>query len=178
MRACLPFLVSLAVCAPAGAQLAFVTNQGTDTVSVMDLQTHQSLIEIPVGKDPAGVAIERSGARVFITTPSAHGLSVIDVASRKQTQQIDLGGEVLGIARDPVRDRVYVTEWYGQRLVALDTRTLEIVHEVATGEVPAGVAVSPDGSWLILAQRDVNTIALHALPGLERLATLTVGKAP
>ena len=37
--------------------LAFITNQGEDSVDVVDLEREQILYKLAVGKDPAGVAI-------------------------------------------------------------------------------------------------------------------------
>ena len=66
--------VALAVLLLAGAaraQEAFVTNQNSDNLTVVDLGTLKAVATIPVGGKPAGIAVSRDGRRAFVTSPTA-----------------------------------------------------------------------------------------------------------
>ncbi|MFA6207551.1 MAG: YncE family protein, partial [Methylocystis sp.] len=54
---------------PALADEAFVTAQGADALSIVDLSKMQTVATLPIGGKPAGVAVSRDGARAFITSP-------------------------------------------------------------------------------------------------------------
>jgi YVTN family beta-propeller protein len=74
------FLSPLAFATPA---TAYITNQGSDTVSVIDLESSRSVADIPVGKKPVGVAVSPQAKRVFITNVEDGSVSVIDTAQNK-----------------------------------------------------------------------------------------------
>ena len=48
-----------------GSDLAFITNQLSNSVSVIDLETYKVIKEIPVGSKPAGIAVTKNGKRIF-----------------------------------------------------------------------------------------------------------------
>ncbi|NNE64875.1 MAG: YncE family protein, partial [Gammaproteobacteria bacterium] len=59
--------------------LAFVTNQQSNDVSVVDTATGQLIKTVAVGIKPAGVSIDNAGAQVFISNPGDGTVSVIDM---------------------------------------------------------------------------------------------------
>ena len=60
----------LAWAAPlAAAPFAYVTNQGSDTVSVVDTDTASVVETVPVGAKPAGVAVAPDGRRIYVSNP-------------------------------------------------------------------------------------------------------------
>jgi len=61
-------LVCLLGPASARAQNAYITNQFSNTVSVIDTATDTVIATIPVGLTPFGVAVSPDGSKVYITT--------------------------------------------------------------------------------------------------------------
>ncbi len=61
------------------APFAYITNQGSHDVSVIDLASQKVIATVPVGRSPAGVvAVSRTG-RVFVSNPDSKTISVIDM---------------------------------------------------------------------------------------------------
>src|SRR6266478_4562418 len=60
---------------------AYVTNSGSNTVSVIDTATNLVVSTIPVGKVPDGVAITPDGTRAYVTDAGSSTVSVIDIAT-------------------------------------------------------------------------------------------------
>ena len=53
------------------AQNAYITNEGGNTVSVIDTATNTVIgTPIPVGSSPVGVAVTPDGSKVYVTTAS------------------------------------------------------------------------------------------------------------
>lgn len=68
------------------AQNAYITNEGNDTVSVVNTVRNTVIATIPVGQGPKGVAVTPDGSRVYIVsdTGSEFGIvSVIDTLANK-----------------------------------------------------------------------------------------------
>ena len=163
------------------APLAFISNQGSDDVSVIDLDALREVARIPVGKAPAGVAASAAAGRVFVTTPGSNGLSVIDIASRREVARLPLGQGAVGVAVSPDGRRVYVSDWFGARLLGLDAATLAPLLSVPLGAAPAGIELSADGDTAWVAERDANRVAeidLHEPARAQVRRRFEVGEHP
>ena len=57
---------------------AYITNQGDNSVSVIDTNTNTVIQTIAVGHRPAGVVVSNNGKRVYISNPESKNISVID----------------------------------------------------------------------------------------------------
>ena len=63
--------------APSSAQNAYITNSGSNTVSVIDTATNTVVSTIPVGISPGGVAVTPDGSKVYVTNFLSNTVSVI-----------------------------------------------------------------------------------------------------
>lgn len=135
---------------PARADGAFVTNQGSDNLTVVDLETMKPVATIAVGGKPAGVAVTGDGARAYVTNPEGKDLSVIDARDRRVLRRIPLEGGPLGLAVAPDGQRVYVADMYDGRLYAVDPDR-GVVATAVLDVTPSGVAVTPDGQSIVVA---------------------------
>ena len=71
-------LAGILFAVPALAVTAWITNQSSDDVSVVNLITGKVIETIPVGGQPAGVAAAPNGKAVFIVSPGSKTISQID----------------------------------------------------------------------------------------------------
>ena len=149
MRRLRPFVCSLLTvgalasgAALNAAPLAFVTNQGPDNVTVLDLETGKTLATIAVGKDPAGVAWDARHRQIFISNPTAGSVSVIAADRPDKAHSFATGQSPLGIATDPTRDRLYVADFYSRRVDIFSTRDFSRHGHFALGNAPSGL-----GEW-------------------------------
>ena len=81
-----------------GSDLAFITNQLSNSVSVIDLKTYEVIKEILVGSKPAGVAVRKDGKKIFVSNPESKEISVIDGYKLENIKNIPLGKGPLGIS--------------------------------------------------------------------------------
>lgn len=163
--------------APARADEAFITAQGADAVSVIDLSAMKTVATIPIGGKPAGVAASADGARVYVTSPEGKFLTVIDARGRAILRKIALKSGPLGVAVSPDGKRVYATLPFDRLLVEIDPES-GATRETAAGAMASGVAVTPDGKTILVADRDDNAISLHDSASLARIARIGVGAHP
>ena len=163
--------------APVQADEAFVTNQGGDNLTVVDLATMKPVATIPIGGKPAGVAVSNDGARAYVTSPEGKYLSVIDTRERRVLRQIPLEGGPLGLAVAPEGRRVYVADMYDGRLYAVDPDK-GVAATAHVGLTPSGVAVTSDGRLILVALRDANKIAFLDAASFEKTGEVEVGQHP
>lgn len=60
----------------------------------------------------------------------------------------------------------------------MDPASGRVTATAAVGNTPSGLAVTPDGKTLVLAERDDDQVALLDAATLARIATVKVGKHP
>src|SRR5476649_878407 len=100
----LAFIVAASL--SAGAALAqpyaYVPNEKSSTISVIDTATDRVTGEIQAGSRPRGIAASPDGKFIYVSDQPNRALNVIDVAKKAITAKIELGEspEGVGISSD------------------------------------------------------------------------------
>src|SRR5208337_1806105 len=144
------FVLSVASAAPIQssspkAPYAYITNDGSNNVSVIDTSTSTVIATVDVGSSPEGVTVTRDGTKVYVANEGSNTVSVIDTATKKVTETIDVGFCPAGIAVTPDGTKVYVTNSGDNNVSVIDiaTNTLNTTNTpILVGTRPLGVAVS------------------------------------
>ena len=92
------------------AQNAYITNDGSGNVSVIDTATNTVTAAIPVGAAPFAVAVSSEGGTVYVANAGfgANTVSAIATATNRVTATIPVGSEPGGMAVTPDGSKVYV----------------------------------------------------------------------
>ena len=78
---------------------AYVANGASDTVSVIDVNTQQTLATIPVGHTPTYVVAKPDGERVYVSNRDSNSVSIISTATNWVTHTIAVGSKPPGCGR-------------------------------------------------------------------------------
>lgn len=157
---------------------AFVTAQGADALTIVDLKSMQAVATLPIGGKPAGIAVSRDGARAYVTSPEGKLVTIIDAPARRIVKQVPIESGPLGVAVSPDGRRVYVADLYGKRLLEIDPESGAALRSVSVGAMASGVAVSPDGKTILVADRDDDSLSVIDAGSFTRVAVIPVGKHP
>ncbi|MEU6221972.1 YncE family protein, partial [Streptomyces sp. NPDC047022] len=143
---------------------AYVTNQNSNTVSVIDTTTNTVTATIHVGGIPSGVAITPDGAHAYVTNQASNTVSVIDTATNTVTATIHVGGGPFGVAITPDGAHAYVANQGSGAAFVINTATNTVTAIIAVGRIPFGVAITPRPSLTVtkthrgtFGQREKNT---------------------
>ncbi|MEO8006346.1 MAG: hypothetical protein ABI771_15635, partial [Betaproteobacteria bacterium] len=58
---------------------AYVPNEGSGTISVIDTTTDQVTKTIPAGKKPRGLAVSKDGTKLYVSDQPHNALVIIDL---------------------------------------------------------------------------------------------------
>ena len=61
------------------APLAYVSNEGSSSISVIDTATDKVVSTLKFGQKPRGIALSHDGKRLFVSDQTANALRVIDL---------------------------------------------------------------------------------------------------
>ncbi|MDD4250280.1 MAG: beta-propeller fold lactonase family protein, partial [Methanosarcina sp.] len=134
-----------------GKQFAYITNQGSDSVSVIDMATKTITATIPVGDGPSGVAVSPAGTKVYVTNSGNNTVSVINTADNTVTSTVNVGNDPYGVAVSPDGTMVYVTNLNDNSVSVINTATNQVIYTIPVGKWPEGVAFTPDGEKAYVA---------------------------
>jgi YVTN family beta-propeller protein len=169
---------------------AYITNQGSHDVSVIDLASQKVVATVPVGRSPAGVAASSRAGRVFISNPDSKTISVIDMSTQQVVDTLLAGDGPVGIDVAPDGAHVFAADWYNDRLLVFDVQAaapsigqLGAEHHAASasihvGKAPAGVAASDRADTVFVAERDDDSVALVDVRAQRVRARVHVGSHP
>ncbi len=146
------------------APFAYVANQGSATVSVIDVATNfvVATITLPAGSDPRHVVTSPDGSRLYVASASYPG-SIYVVETRANTlllPAITVGNSPSGIAVSPDGTLVYVTNLFSNTLSVIDTSTRAVVATIGVDAQPTAVCVAPDGSRVYVASSIYGTVTV------------------
>ncbi|WP_409018940.1 beta-propeller fold lactonase family protein [Brevundimonas vesicularis] len=144
------------------AQNAYITNFGSNTVSVIDLASDTVIETIAVGRGPYGVATSRDGHRVYITNFENSTVSVIDTASLSVVGTILVGHQPSGLALTPDDSRLYVTNRLSGTVSVVNTLNNQVIQTITDLDGANGITISPDGSKFYVSSQDFGTKVYNA----------------
>jgi len=136
-----------------------VTNEGTGTMSVIDMQSATKLASIQVGaalSHPAGVVVNSAGTRAYVALSNADQVAVVNLSTRRVVRTVSVssgfgqGTMPVALALSPSGARLFVAESGADALAVIrlpGTATSAkqdwtIVGRVPTAEEPEAVLTS------------------------------------
>lgn len=163
----------------------YVTNSGSDTVTVIDAKSHRVDGDpIRVGPSPFGISVDSARGLAWIanlgsrTQPST--VSLLDLKSRRVTSvrvsdRPSTHGPV-AVAHDPRTGLAYATHGSEGTVYALDPTTRSVAWSVSGLTDPFGVACLDN--WLFVAQRSRGQVAVVDIEARRVIHSIAVGGAP
>lgn len=158
-----------------GNTLAFVANQGTSNISVIDTSTDRVLFTETVGNTPYGIAISHDGTKAFVPNYSSNNVSVIDLTQSIATERFTVGKSPCSIA---------VTSDGSTLLVSnLDDGTVSIFtfdgvnrteETLSIGNNPTAIAISPDNHYALIGSKSDDFVSLIDLKDSYAIKTINV----
>ena len=167
---------------PDGTEV-WVTDSGTNVVSVISTATNEVTATVVVGIYPHGIAITPDGTTAYVanTGPNtgrggSETVSVIDVASQSVKGTITVGEGPQVVTVSPDGSLVFVTCADG--VYAIKTSNGSVSKARAELRHPHGVAVTPDGTQAYVTDSEHDEVVVLDTSSLRAVGRVAVGKTP
>lgn len=142
---------------------AWVTDGGSNAVTVLDLVNMVSAQTIPVGADPVAVAVNPKSNDVYVVNSGsgANGsVSVIDAVKNKVVATIPVHRQPDSIDVDPQGRIAYVTNAGSNNVSVINLKKRREIAAIGVGESPAMARISPDGNTLVVTNHGANSVSI------------------
>lgn len=166
------------------AEYAYVPNEKTNDVSVINTTTNKVISTVPVGNNPVGVAVNHDGTRVYVTNYGndndlGYTFSIINTGTDEVTTRlVDEGKGIkpfgVAIAKD---ETLYVSSYVTEKVYAINPIN-NTIFEIDVGPKPFGVATTPDGKRVYVANSGNNTVSVIDTTANNVIDTVKVGTSP
>jgi PQQ-dependent catabolism-associated beta-propeller protein len=141
---------------PAHAVTAYVSNEKSNTVSVIDTDTWKVTATIKVGQRPRGIEFTRDNKFVLVAVGDDDTIQMIDAATRQVVDTLPSGPDPELFVQDAAGKILYVANENDNTVTVIDLEKRTRLGEVPVGVEPEGMAISPDGKTLINTSETTN----------------------
>lgn len=125
--------------------LAYVSNEGSNCVTVIDRQEDLVVGTIAVGEAPRGIAASSDGARIYVANSGTNSISVIDTSVNRVIATIDNWGyspeELAYVAYD---NTLFVTNPRSNNVSVIDLASNMVTARINVGEKPIDIVADTE----------------------------------
>ncbi|MGD0294008.1 MAG: YncE family protein [Terracidiphilus sp.] len=159
-------------------EYAYVTNSGSNTVTVLDVVDVRVDRELAVGQKPVAVAASPTRNEVYVVNSGAAdgqgSVSVINAENNSVVGAIYVHHQPVSIEIDSTGSLAYVANSGSNSISVLDLKARREIAVIGAGEEPAAARLSPDNKTLVVANRRGNSVSLFD-PATRRVRAIFEG---
>jgi YVTN family beta-propeller protein len=144
-------------------EYAYVTNGGSNTVSVLDLVNLRQDRVLAVGQEPTGIAVNPVRNEVYAVNSGGAGngsVSVIDGEKNRVVATIPVHRKPYFIDIDSEGKRGYVANSGSNTVSVLDLQARREIGVIGVGEAPGLAKISPDRMSLVVTNRVSGSVSI------------------
>lgn len=154
---------------------AFVLHPQMGALSVVDLNSQETIATLSIGSDPRQIAV--IAGRAFVGH-AAGFLSVVDGFGRRREQLHLPVNDVVGMAADPQTAMLYIASAGDQKVVAVDTNTWTLANTWELDMMPSSLAYNDVTRHLFVLDRTSQYLTVLNTAKPEQVGQVQVSKQP
>jgi YVTN family beta-propeller protein len=162
----------------ADSKTVFITQQGSDQVSAIDLATQAVKWTLPVGKLPAGIAMTADDKYLLVGIMGSDYVEVIDWRAQKTVKKIKAGDGAHNFLPMGDRRHIFVSNRVSNSINIIDQQTLTNVGTINVPGGPDCMELSSDGKTLWATLRWIRKVAVIDVPTKKVINLIPVGRSP
>jgi len=157
---------------------AFITQQGSDQVSAIDLVSGAVKWTMSVGKLPAGIAMTPDDKYLLVGIMGSDYVEVIDWRTQKTVKRIKTGMGAHNFRSAGDGRYTYVSNRVSNSINIIDQKTLENVGQINVPGGPDCMEITDDGKTMWVTLRWIKKVAVIDLKTRKITKLIPVGRSP
>lgn len=137
--------LTLLLAGEASAYSAYVSNERSNTVSLIDTNAWKVVKTIKVGQRPRGIAYTKDQKYVLVACGDDDTIQMIDTSSNEVVDTLPSGPDPEFFTASPDGKLLYVANENDNTVTVIDIARRSQVGSVQVGVEPEGMVMSPDG---------------------------------
>jgi YVTN family beta-propeller protein len=141
----------LSIAITADGRTAYVADEGSRSVSAIDLQTHRVVATLEAGSSPEFLKLSPDGRTLWVLSGFGGTVTAIDTATGKISgPPLTLAGHPAELVFAPDGETAYVTLFDADQVAVLNAQSREVTATIPAGDGASAIAITPDGSTLLV----------------------------
>lgn len=148
--------------------LLFVTNQISNTVSIIDTISETVINTVPVGTSPISPAYVSSTSLLYVSNQASNDVSVIDVstpATASVITTIPVGTAPFNVNYNSVSNQIYVANCFSNDVSVIDVNSASgtfntVIKTIPVGICPTGLKVNDSSNKIYVSNTFGNTVSV------------------
>ena len=171
--------VSLTIGSSVNAEYIFVSNENSDTIVVLDLNTKELIKTIKTGGRPRDLKFNKDFSRLYAVVSEENHILEIDTKKIEILRTINTGDDPEIFDIDVENKIIAVSNEDDNELTIIDLETKKIVESIKdVGVEPEGVNFTPDGKLVYVTSEGTSSILIIDPWKREILNEILVGNRP
>jgi YVTN family beta-propeller protein len=141
-------------------EFAYVTNSGSNTVTVLDLVHLRQDRVLQVGSEPTGVAVNPKKNEVYAVNTGSGTISVIDAEKNRVATTIPVHRKPYFIDVNAAGTRAYVANSGSNNVSVINLDKRREIRVIGVGEGPGVAKISSDGNTLVVTNRVSGSVSI------------------
>jgi YVTN family beta-propeller protein len=152
-------------------EFAYISNGGSNTVTVLDLVYLRQDRTLQVGTNPTELVANPVRNEIYAVNTQSGTVSVIDAEANRVAATISVHRLPTFIAVDPTGHRAYLVNSGSNTVSVLDLDRRREIAVAGTGEQPGVDRISPDGRSLVVSNRASGSVSVFDVSPYNSAAT-------
>lgn len=160
------------------APFAYVPNEKSGTISVIDTATDTVVRQLEAGKRPRGIGSDPEGRQIFVSDASSGSLLAINNAAGSSVA-LALGRSPEGVSVSPDGKLVAVAVEEGNSVALFDAATHARLADIPVqGRNPEHAVFSPDSRYLYVSAEEAEQVDVIDVAQRRQSGSVAVGLRP
>lgn len=142
----------------ADGRTAYAANQGSNTISVIDVAGGTVTATVAVGRVPAGLALTPDGGTLWVANYTDGTVQPVDTGNLTAGTPVTVGSGPENMAITPDGRTLYVADIHDNTVTPVDLATKKAGAAVPVGPSPFNVVAAPDGKTVYVSNSGGSTV--------------------
>ena len=139
-------------------EVAYVSNEKDNTLSVIDLDSFEVIETVEVGKRPRGITLSKDRSKLYICASDSDAVQVMDLSTHEIIKMLPSGEDPEQFALHPNDKHLYIANEDDALVTVVDTESNLVLAQIDVGIEPEGMAVSPLGDVAVNTSETTNMV--------------------
>jgi RHS repeat-associated protein len=167
-----------AIYATLSKSYAYIGNEGSDSVSVIDLSTASVIKTIAVGQSPVSIAINVSTRKGYVANFKSDNVSILSLSNNTVAATTAVGSEPASVAINTATNTIYVANSKSDTVSVINGSSNAVMATIPVDQSPVYIDVNSVKSMAYAVNSKGNSISVIDLSTNAVTATIPVGSGP
>jgi len=153
-------LIPIDVAVNSSTNTVYISNFGSDSVSIINGSNNTIISTVSVGGSPYGISVNKETNKIYVANQLDNSVSVIDGSTNTVSATIPVDLKPIQLAINPKTNKIYVVNQNSNKVFVIDGSSNTVTGSISVGELPFGIEVNTKTNKIYVANSTSNTVSV------------------